>query len=179
MGFGINPHLILLISVRKLMWQVVGETFRNFQRVRLAPPNSKTFLSEQTNHQQPANNTFLSEQISTKHQQLAKRTTCRWNRGNLPMLKSMHIPVFHSSTLYQSRCYSYNSNGSSYDSHNPFVPASENVFEKTSKRETMERAGSSVIPHVFTPVAYYSPFLNTWFVNFFIPTLITSIHWTS
>jgi hypothetical protein len=34
------------------------------------------FLSEQTSHQQPANSTFLSEQISTSHQSPAKRTCC-------------------------------------------------------------------------------------------------------
>jgi hypothetical protein len=49
---------------------------RNLRRVRLAyqPPVSSTFLSEQTSHQQLANNTFLSEQISTSHQPPAKRT---------------------------------------------------------------------------------------------------------
>jgi hypothetical protein len=40
------------------------------RHVRLAyqPPTSNIFLSEQTNHQQPARSTFLSEQISTSHQ---------------------------------------------------------------------------------------------------------------
>jgi hypothetical protein len=42
------------------------------------PPSSSTFLSEQTSHQQPANITFLSQQISTSHQPPAKRTGC-WN----------------------------------------------------------------------------------------------------
>jgi hypothetical protein len=38
--------------------------------VRLAyqQPASNTFLSEQTSHQQPASNTLLSEQIGTSHQ---------------------------------------------------------------------------------------------------------------
>jgi hypothetical protein len=36
-----------------------------------------TFLSEQTSHQQPASNTFLSEQTSTSHQPPAKRTGCK------------------------------------------------------------------------------------------------------
>jgi hypothetical protein len=31
--------------------------------------------SQQTSHQQPVNNTFLSEQISTSHQPPAKRTS--------------------------------------------------------------------------------------------------------
>jgi hypothetical protein len=35
-----------------------------------------SFLSEQTNHQQPVNSIFLSEQISTNHQAPAKRTGC-------------------------------------------------------------------------------------------------------
>jgi hypothetical protein len=38
------------------------------------PPTSSTFLSQQTNHQQPANNTFFSEQTSTSHQLPANRT---------------------------------------------------------------------------------------------------------
>jgi hypothetical protein len=43
--------------------------------VRLAyqPPDSSNVLSEQTNHQQPASRTFLSEQISTSHRPKAKR----------------------------------------------------------------------------------------------------------
>jgi hypothetical protein len=43
--------------------------------VRLAyqPSDSSTFLSEQTSHQQPANITFLSEQISISHQPSTKR----------------------------------------------------------------------------------------------------------
>jgi hypothetical protein len=47
--------------------------------VRLAyqPPASRTFLLEQTSHQQPANSTFISEKISTSHQSPAKRTSCR------------------------------------------------------------------------------------------------------
>jgi hypothetical protein len=35
---------------------------------------SSTFLSQQTIHQQPTNSIFLSEQISTSYQPLAKRT---------------------------------------------------------------------------------------------------------
>jgi hypothetical protein len=35
---------------------------------------TSTFLSEQTSHQQSANNTFFSQQISTSHQPPAKRT---------------------------------------------------------------------------------------------------------
>jgi hypothetical protein len=44
--------------------------------VRLAyqPPANNTFLSQQISHQQPANGTFLSEQTSTSHQPPAKRT---------------------------------------------------------------------------------------------------------
>jgi hypothetical protein len=38
------------------------------------PSTSSTFLSEQISHQQPASSIFLSEQISTSHQQPAKRT---------------------------------------------------------------------------------------------------------
>jgi hypothetical protein len=37
---------------------------------------SITFLLEQISHQQPASSTFLSEQTSTSHQPLAKRTGC-------------------------------------------------------------------------------------------------------
>jgi hypothetical protein len=36
------------------------------------PSTSSIFLSEQINHQQPANSTFLSKQISTSDQQPAK-----------------------------------------------------------------------------------------------------------
>jgi hypothetical protein len=38
------------------------------------PPDSITFLSEQTNHQQSVNSIFLSEQTSTSHHPPAKRT---------------------------------------------------------------------------------------------------------
>jgi hypothetical protein len=44
---------------------------------------SSTFLSEQTNHQQPASSTFLSEQISTSHQPPAKQTGFRWEVSNI------------------------------------------------------------------------------------------------
>jgi hypothetical protein len=37
-------------------------------RLAYQPPASIVFLSEQTSHQQAANNIFLSEQISTCHQ---------------------------------------------------------------------------------------------------------------
>jgi hypothetical protein len=36
--------------------------------------STSTFLSEQISHQQPASNTFLSEQTNTSHQSTAKRT---------------------------------------------------------------------------------------------------------
>jgi hypothetical protein len=39
-------------------------------------PDSSTFLSEQTSHQQSASSTFRSEQICTSHQPPAKRTRC-------------------------------------------------------------------------------------------------------
>jgi hypothetical protein len=50
----------------------------NLCHVRLTyqPPVSGIFLSEQTSHEQPANNTFLSKQISISHQQPAKRRGC-------------------------------------------------------------------------------------------------------
>jgi hypothetical protein len=38
----------------------------------LPATSQQYFLSEQTNHQQSANNTFLSNQISTSHQPPAK-----------------------------------------------------------------------------------------------------------
>jgi hypothetical protein len=38
------------------------------------PPANNTFLSQQISHQQPASSTFLSEQTSTSHQPPAKRT---------------------------------------------------------------------------------------------------------
>jgi hypothetical protein len=37
-------------------------------RLAYQPPDSSTFLSEQTSHQQPASSTLLSEQTSTSHQ---------------------------------------------------------------------------------------------------------------
>jgi hypothetical protein len=40
------------------------------------PPASRTFLSEQTSHQQSASSAFLSEQTSTSRQPPAKRTGC-------------------------------------------------------------------------------------------------------
>jgi hypothetical protein len=55
----------------------MNEVWRNNkQPVRSAyqPPARSIFLSEQTNHQQSASSTFLSEQISTSHQPPAKRT---------------------------------------------------------------------------------------------------------
>jgi hypothetical protein len=42
----------------------------------LATEASNSFLSEQTNHQQPANSPFLSKQINISHQPPAKRTGC-------------------------------------------------------------------------------------------------------
>jgi hypothetical protein len=42
------------------------------------PPANSTFLSEQTNHQQPIDNTFHLEQISTIHQPPVKRTGWTW-----------------------------------------------------------------------------------------------------
>jgi hypothetical protein len=41
------------------------------------------FISEQTNHQQPASSTFLSEQIITSHQAPAKRTSRASGGGGL------------------------------------------------------------------------------------------------
>jgi hypothetical protein len=41
------------------------------------------FLSEQISRQQPANNTFLSQQISTSHQPPVKRTGCQFLCCNL------------------------------------------------------------------------------------------------
>jgi hypothetical protein len=54
-----------------LDWEV-GEIISHGSPVRLAyqPPDSSTFLSQQTSHQHPANNTHLSEQTSTS----------QWNR---------------------------------------------------------------------------------------------------
>jgi hypothetical protein len=51
---------------------------RDPRYVRLAyqPPAISTFFSKQTNHQQPASATFLSQRISTSHQPSAKRTGC-------------------------------------------------------------------------------------------------------
>jgi hypothetical protein len=40
-------------------------------------PPASSFLSEQINHQQSANSTFLSEQTSTSHQPPADRTDCQ------------------------------------------------------------------------------------------------------
>jgi hypothetical protein len=37
-------------------------------RLTYQPPDSSTFLSQQTSHQQPANSNLLSEQTSTSHQ---------------------------------------------------------------------------------------------------------------
>jgi hypothetical protein len=45
------------------------------------PPANSIFLSKQTNHQQSASNTFLSEQISTSHQPPAKRTGYQTQSG--------------------------------------------------------------------------------------------------
>jgi hypothetical protein len=59
-----------------------------YHPVRLAyqPPANRTFLSQQTSHQQSVSSTFLSEQISTSHQPPAKRTSC--------------MPVLHSTLGY-------------------------------------------------------------------------------
>jgi hypothetical protein len=45
-------------------------------RLTYQPPNSSTFLLEQTNHQWPVSSIFLSEQTSTNHQPPANRTGC-------------------------------------------------------------------------------------------------------
>jgi hypothetical protein len=67
---------------REEFWEFLlnQSSFAVLRPIRLAyqPPASSTFLSEQTNHQQPANSTFHPEQISTNHQPPAKRTGC-WN----------------------------------------------------------------------------------------------------
>jgi hypothetical protein len=48
-----------------------------YHPVRLAyEPANSIFLSEQNSHQQLVSSTFLSEQICTGHQPLAKRTRC-------------------------------------------------------------------------------------------------------
>jgi hypothetical protein len=46
-----------------------------YHPVRLAyqPPTNSIFLSEETNHQQPASSTFLSKQTSTGHQSPANK----------------------------------------------------------------------------------------------------------
>jgi hypothetical protein len=43
--------------------------YYHFRPIRLAyqPPDSSTFLSQQTSHQQSASSTFLSQQTSTSH----------------------------------------------------------------------------------------------------------------
>jgi hypothetical protein len=48
-----------------------------------------TFLSEQINHQQPANNTFLSEQTSTRHQ--PNEQADRFSRADLGSYKPTTI----------------------------------------------------------------------------------------
>jgi hypothetical protein len=47
------------------------------------------FLSQQTSHQQPASSTFLSEQISTRHQPPAKRTG--WNFQTIKSFLVNHV----------------------------------------------------------------------------------------
>jgi hypothetical protein len=49
------------------------------------PLASSTFLSQQTSNQQSADNTFLSEQISTSHQPPAKRTGLARHVAALPL----------------------------------------------------------------------------------------------
>jgi hypothetical protein len=58
-----------------LDWEV-GKIISHGSPVRLAyqPPDSSTFLSQQTSHQHPANSTHLSEQTSTSHQPSANGT---------------------------------------------------------------------------------------------------------
>jgi hypothetical protein len=41
------------------------------------PPDSNTFLSEQTSHQQAASSIFLLEQISTNHQPNEQAAGCK------------------------------------------------------------------------------------------------------
>jgi hypothetical protein len=68
------PRLVLLFD---------SSSTKLTARPAVAPPfglsATRTFMSEQISHQQPANNSFLSEQTSIGHRPPAKRTSCLVN----------------------------------------------------------------------------------------------------
>jgi hypothetical protein len=71
-----SANFSLILRVREGMGSLLEKSNLRPLRMAYQPPASSTFHSEQTSHQQSANNICLSKQISINHQQPAKRTGC-------------------------------------------------------------------------------------------------------